>query len=145
MNTNSEKTSDLLTHVSRIASAYIKSHQTPLEDIAIVISKVFQALATIEDNPQGLAARSNKEPAVPVNESVHDDYIVCLEDGKKLQMLKRHLSTTFGMTLDQYKERWSLPHDYPTVSPSYARRRSAIAQKIGLGKNGRRKAHLKVA
>ena len=92
-----------------------------------------------------MTAKAHKEPAVPINESVHDDYIVCLEDGKKLHMLKRHLGSMYGMTLDQYKERWSLPHDYPTVSPSYARRRSAIAQKTGLGTNGRRKAHLKAA
>ncbi len=145
MNTTSEKTKDLLTHVSRIASAYIASHKTPLEDISTVITRVFQALVAIESNPLSLTSNPGKTPAVPVSESIHDDYIVCLEDGKKLQMLKRHLSTTFDMTLEQYKERWNLPHDYPTVSPSYARRRSTIAQKIGLGKNGRKKAHLKVA
>lgn len=145
MNTTPEKTSELLTHVSRIVSAYITSHQTPLEEISLVISKVFQVLSTLESNPQGLTARAQKEPAVPVDESVHHDYIVCLEDGKKLQMLKRHLSTMYGMTLDQYKDRWNLPHDYPTVSPSYALRRSAIATNTGLGKNGRKKSHLKAA
>lgn len=145
MNPTANQTSNLLEHVSRIASAYITSHQTPLEDISTVITRVFQALATIENNPQGLTARSRKGPAVPVNESVHDDYIVCLEDGKKLHMLKRHLGSMYQMTLDQYKARWNLPHDYPTVSPSYARRRSAIAQKTGLGKNGPKKSHLKVA
>ena len=145
MNPTPTKTSNLLEHVSRIVSAYIASHKTPLEDISVVITRVAQALIEIENSPLGLTARTNKEPAVPIKESVHDDYIVCLEDGKKLHMLKRHLSTMFGMTLDQYKERWNLPHDYPTVSPSYARRRSAIAQKTGLGKNGRRKAHLKAA
>ena len=117
----------------------------PLEDLPTVINKVFHALSVIDSNPHSLTSRATKEPAVPINESVHDDYIVCLEDGKKLHMLKRHLGSMYGMTLDQYKERWCLPHDYPTVSPSYARRRSDIAQKTGLGKNGRRKAHLKVA
>ena len=145
MNPTANQTSNLLEHVSRIASAYITSHQTPLEDISTVITRVFQALATIERNPQGLTARAHKEPAGPINESVNDDYIVCLEDGKKLHMLKRHLGSMYGMTLDQYKARWNLPHDYPTVSPSYARRRSAIAQKTGLGKSGRKKSHLKVA
>ena len=110
-----------------------------------MITRVFQALATIENNPKALSSNPGKEPAVPIKDSVSDDYIICLEDGKKLSMLKRHLSTMYGMTLVQYKERWNLPHDYPTVSPSYARRRSAIAQKTGLGKNGRKKAHLKVA
>jgi predicted transcriptional regulator len=145
MNTTPEKTNDILEHVSRIASAYIASHQTPLEEVSEVVTRVFQALATIENNPQALASNPGKEPAVPIKDSVSDDYIICLEDGKKLHMLKRHLGSMYGMTLDQYKSRWNLPHDYPTVSPSYARRRSAIAQKTGLGKNGRKKAHLKVA
>lgn len=147
MNATPNTTSNLLDHVSRIASAYVASHQTPLEDISTVITRVLQALVEIESNPQGLTAKAHKEPAVPVSESVHDDYIVCLEDGKKLHMLKRHLGSMYHMTLDQYKARWNLPHDYPTVSPSYARRRSDIAQKTGLGKNGRKKskAHLKVA
>lgn len=145
MNSAPEKTSNLLDHVSRIASAYITSNKTSLEDISTVVYKIFQAVATIENNPQGLAAKAHKEPAVPINESVHDDYIICLEDGKKLHMLKRHLGSMYGMTLDQYKARWNLPHDYPTVSPSYTRRRSAIAQNIGLGKNGRGKSRLKVA
>jgi predicted transcriptional regulator len=145
MNSTSNQTSNILDHVSRIASAYITSHKTPLEDISAVITHVFRSLSAIENNPQGLTAKAHKEPAVPISESVHDDYIVCLEDGKKLHMLKRHLGSMYHMTLDEYKERWSLPHDYPTVSPSYARRRSAIAQKTGLGKNGRRKAHLKAA
>ena len=145
MGITSEKTESILAHVSRITAAYITSHQTPLEEISTVITRVFQTLATIENNPQALSSNPGKEPAVPIKDSVNDDYIICLEDGKKLHMLKRHLNTTFGMTLDQYKARWNLPHDYPTVSPSYARRRSAIAQNTGLGKNGRKKAHLKVA
>ena len=145
MNTTPEKTNDILEHVSRIASAYIVSHKTPLEEVSTVITHVFQELTAIENNPQALSSNPGKEPAVPIKDSVSDDYIICLEDGKKLHMLKRHLSSMYRMTLDQYKARWNLPHDYPTVSPNYARRRSAIAQKIGLGKNGRRKAHLKVA
>ena len=145
MNPTPTKTNNLLDHVSRIASAYIASHKTPLEDVSVVITRVVQALIAIENTPHGLTARASRGPAVPINESVHDDYIVCLEDGKRLHMLKRHLGSMYGMTLDQYKERWNLPQDYPTVSPSYARRRSAIAQKTGLGKNGRKKAHLKVA
>jgi predicted transcriptional regulator len=145
MNTTPEKINGILEHVSRIAAAYIASHKTPLEEVSEVVTRIFQALATIENNPQALASNSGKEPAVPIRDSVSDDYIICLEDGKKLHMLKRHLGSMYGMTLDQYKARWNLPHDYPTVSPSYARRRSAIAQKTGLGKNGRKKAHLKVA
>ncbi len=145
MNTTTEQSNDLMTHVSCIASAYISSQKIPLEDISVVIGKVFQALVAMENNPLSLTSHVGKAPAVPVSESIHDDYIVCLEDGKKMHMLKRHLNTTYGLTLDQYKERWNLPHDYPTVSPSYARRRSAIATKTGLGKTGRKTKLLKAA
>ena len=139
MNTTPEKQIGLLAHVSRIVSAYITSHQTPLEEIPAIITRVYQTLSVIENNPHVLASKPRKDPAVPVDQSVHDDYIICLEDGKQLQMLKRHLSTMYGMTLEQYRERWNLPHDYPMVSPSYARRRSAIARNTGLGKSGRKK------
>ena len=145
MTTAPENTHDLLAHVSRIASAYITSHQTSLDEVSNVIGKIYQALATIENNPHGMMNVPRRDPAVAIEDSVHDDYIVCLEDGKQLQMLKRHLSTEYGMTLAQYKERWNLPHDYPTVSPSYARRRSAIARNTGLGKTGRKKSKLQIA
>ena len=85
-----------------------------------------------------------RDPAVAIQYSVHDDYIMCLEDGKQLQMLKRLLNTESGMTLAQYKERQNLPHYYPAVLTSYARRRSAIARNKGLGKNGRKKDEFKV-
>jgi predicted transcriptional regulator len=140
MNTTPDNTSNLLAHVSRIASAYIMSHQVPLEEVSSIIGRIYQTLLAIENNPHVLTTKPRKDPAVSIEDSVHDDYIVCLEDGKKLQMLKRHLSTMYGMTLEQYRERWNLPHDYPMVSPSYARRRSSIARDTGLGKNGRRKA-----
>lgn len=140
MNSTPDNTSNLLAHVSRIASAYIMSHQVPLEEVSSIIGRIYQTLLAIENNPHVLTTKPRKDPAVSIEDSVHDDYIVCLEDGKKLQMLKRHLSTMYGMTLEQYRERWNLPHDYPMVSPSYARRRSSIARDTGLGKNGRRKA-----
>jgi predicted transcriptional regulator len=82
-------------------------------------------------------------PFVPIEDSVHEDYIICLEDGKQLQMLKRHLKTLYSMTLDQYRERWNLPESYPMVAPSYARRRSEIAKNIGLGR-GNKKASMKM-
>jgi predicted transcriptional regulator len=145
MNTTPEKPLGILAHVSRIASAYIASHQTPLEEISSVINRIYQALVAIENNPHVLSSKPRKDPAVAIEDSVHEDYIVCLEDGKHLQMLKRHLSTMYGMTLEQYRERWNLPHDYPMVSPSYARRRSAIARNTGLGKSGRKKSKLKAA
>ena len=103
MNIISEKSENLLAYVSHITAAHITSHKTPLEEIPTVITRVFQTLNAIERNPQGLA-KANKAPAVPVNESVFDDYIICLEDGKKLSMLKRHLNTMYGMTLVQYQQ-----------------------------------------
>jgi predicted transcriptional regulator len=134
--------STLLEHTSRIAAAYVASQKTPIEDISQVVSRIFQSLSEISLNPTGTASRAPSAPAVPIEDSVHDEYIVCLEDGKQLQMLKRHLSTVYGLTLQQYKDRWDLPHDYPVVSPSYARRRSAIAKNTGLGKTGRKKSKL---
>ncbi len=146
MTTNTpEKTLGLLGSVSRITAAYITTHQTSFDDIPSVINRVYQTLIAIENNPHVLTSKPRKEPAVPISESIHEDYIVCLEDGKQLQMLKRHLSTMYGMTLEQYRERWNLPHDYPMVSPSYARRRSAIARNTGLGKSGRKKSKLRAA
>ena len=136
--------STLLEHTSRIAAAYVATQKTPIEDISQVVSRIFQSLSEISLSPVGTASRAPSAPAVPIEESVQDEYIVCLEDGKQLQMLKRHLSTVYGMTLQQYKDRWDLPHDYPVVSPSYARRRSAIAKNTGLGKTGRKKSKVTI-
>jgi predicted transcriptional regulator len=84
---------------------------------------------------EGAAPAERPKPAVPANRSVHTDYIVCLEDGKKLKMLKRHLRTAYGLTPEQYREKWGLPADYPMVAPNYAAQRSEFAKKIGLGRN----------
>lgn len=136
--TDTSNVSELLGHASRIAAAYISNHSISLDEVPVIINRLFQAFSEINRNPHSYKTNAPLAPAVPIEDSVHDDYIVCLEDGKKLQMLKRHLSTVYGMTLDQYKERWSLPMDYPVVSPGYARRRSAIAKNTGLGKTGRK-------
>lgn len=142
--TDTLNVSTILEHTSRIVAAYVASQKTPIEEISHVVGRIFQSLSEITRNPYGMTSRSLAAPAVAIEDSVHDDYIVCLEDGKQLQMLKRHLSTVYGMTLQQYKERWDLPHDYPVVSPSYARRRSAIAKNTGLGKTGRKKSKLSI-
>jgi predicted transcriptional regulator len=83
-------------------------------------------------------AAERPQPAVPVKKSIHPDYLVCLEDGKKLKMLKRHLKTSYNLTPEQYRERWGLPPDYPMVAPNYAKQRSKLAKDIGLGTRGRR-------
>ena len=126
-----------MAHVSRVVAAYIATHKIPLVEIQPLVAAVFNTFSRLETNPYAVM-QSAKEPAVPIHESVQDDYIVCLEDGKRLQMLKRHLSTMYGMTLEQYRERWNLPNDCPMVSPNYARRRRAIAKNAGLGRSGRK-------
>ncbi|MCX7338137.1 MAG: MucR family transcriptional regulator [Alphaproteobacteria bacterium] len=135
---------ELLNFTAQITSAYFSNNGLPLEEIPAVIGKVYQALVDANRGANSLRNRTPLIPAVPIEESVNEDYIVCLEDGKKLQMLKRHLNTVYKMTIDQYRERWGLPSDYPVVSPSYARRRSQIAKNTGLGVTGRRRRGLQV-
>ena len=134
---------EIVAYTTEIISAYLANNEVSVENIPEVTKKAFSAIADITKEAYNLRHRPALTPAVPVEESIHDDYIICLEDGKKLQMLKRHLSTVYNMTLEQYKERWGLPVDYPVVSPNYAKRRSDIAKTTGLGSTGRRK--LKVA
>ena len=100
--------------------------------LPFLIQQVYAALTTLGSAPAQAAERP--EPAVPLKKSVFADYIVCLEDGKKLKMLKRHLMTSYNLTPDAYRERWGLPSNYPMVAPSYAERRSALAKSIGLGR-----------
>ncbi|MES2607517.1 MAG: MucR family transcriptional regulator [Pseudomonadota bacterium] len=136
--TDTSSVSELLGYASRITAAYISNNKTAIDELPAVVTRIFQALSEVCRNPHNYKTGLSLAPAVPIEESVHEEYIVCLEDGKKLQMLKRHLNSMYGMSLEQYKERWGLPMDYPVVSPSYARRRSAIAKSIGLGKTGRK-------
>lgn len=125
-------------HTSRIVAAYVSNRPTSINEIPNITGYIYQAISEIHRNPHMIRTNAAISPAVPIEESVHEDYIICLEDGKKLQMLKRHLHSVYGLTLQQYKDRWGLPNDYPVVAPSYARRRSAIAKNTGLGKTGRK-------
>lgn len=121
----------ILDLVAEIVSAQVSSNPTDPTTIPALIKDVYQALKTA-DLPQ--SEPEKLQPAVPVKRSVFPDYIVCLEDGKKLKMLKRHLQSAYGMTPEQYRERWGLPTDYPMVAPNYAERRSTLAREIGLGR-----------
>jgi predicted transcriptional regulator len=115
---------------AQIVSAHV-SHNTVAPDaLPALIQEVYRTLAEIGREP---AAPERPQPAVPVKKSVFNDYIVCLEDGKQLKMLRRHLKTAYDMTPEQYRERWGLPSDYPMVAPHYAQHRSSLAKKIGLG------------
>ena len=135
---------EVMSYTSEIASAYLANNEVPSDEISATLKKIFLAVVEVSRDANSMKHRPALTPSVPVEESVHDDYIVCLEDGKKLQMLKRHLNTVYGMTIKQYKEKWNLPADYPVVSPNYAKRRSDIAKTTGLGSTGRKKT-LKVA
>lgn len=121
---------DLLAFTTEIVSAHVSNNEIPAADLPKLVQDVYRALAgIIAPEPEV----EQLQPAVPVKKSVFPDYIVCLEDGKKLKMLKRHLKTAYNMTPEEYRTRWNLPADYPMVAPNYAERRSGLAKKIGLG------------
>ncbi len=115
--------------VSKIVSAYVSNNDLPPGDLPDLISTVHEAL----QNPDQ-AALSPPEPAVPIKRSIRPDYVICLEDGRKLKMLKRHLRTAFNTTPAEYRQKWGLASDYPMVAPKYAARRSELAKIIGLGR-----------
>jgi predicted transcriptional regulator len=116
----------------RITAAYLRGNALPAADIASVIGIVHGSLLHLaQPAPQ---QEETQKPAVAIRKSVTAEYIVCLEDGRKLKMLKRHLRTTYGMTPDQYRAKWNLPVDYPMVAPAYAEKRSEFARANGLGR-----------
>ena len=122
----------LITLTSDIVAAHVSNNSVSVDDVSTLITKVFGALAGLG---QAIVVEETlPEPAVSIRSSVKPDFIVCLEDGKKLKMLKRHLMTHYNMTPDQYRARWSLPADYPMVAPNYAEKRRELAKKIGLGR-----------
>ncbi|MGI4940551.1 MAG: MucR family transcriptional regulator [Janthinobacterium lividum] len=121
-----------LGYTAQIVSAHVSNNSVQAADLPALIQQVYTALTSLGSEP-ALAAEK-REPAVPVRKSVFPDYIICLEDGKKLKMLKRHLMTSYDLTPEAYRERWGLPSNYPMVAPSYAERRSALAKSIGLGR-----------
>lgn len=123
---------ELLNFTTDIVAAYLSNNSIPVEEIPQVVNTVYQALNKLSIH--GCAVTDRPEPAVPVKKSIFDDYIICLEDGKKLKMLKRHLKTAYNMTPEQYRERWGLGSDYPMVAPNYAKKRSNLAMQIGLGR-----------
>ncbi len=121
---------NVLGFTAQIVSAHVSNNTVAPDALPALIRDVYRTLAGIGQEP---AVPERPQPAVPIKKSVFPDYIVCLEDGKQLKMLRRHLKTAYGMTPDQYRERWGLPPDYPMVAPRYAQHRSSLAKKIGLG------------
>ena len=122
---------ELLSLTADIVSSHVANNTVAVADLATVITNVFASLSAL-GSPAPVET-PKQEPAVSVRASVKPDHIVCLEDGKKLKMLKRHLMTRYGMTPDTYRAKWSLPADYPMVAPDYAAQRRSLAMKIGLG------------
>lgn len=135
----------LITLTSDIVAAHVSNNNVPLEDLPLLISNVYGALSGLGSAEP--VQEEKPEPAVSVRASIKPDYIVCLEDGKKLKMLKRHLMTHYNLTPEEYRQRWNLPADYPMVAPNYAEKRRELAKKIGLGRkpNARRGRRPKAA
>jgi predicted transcriptional regulator len=128
------KHADLLSLTTEIVAAHLANNSVPAIEIPSLIERVYKSLSSLgTDTPSTSNNSDRPQPAVPIRKSVMPDYIVCLEDGKKLKMLKRHLKTAYSMTPEQYRERWGLPNDYPMVAPNYAKTRSRLAKDIGLG------------
>lgn len=121
-----------------IVASFVANNKVSTDELAELIRSVHKTVAGLS-GASAVAPGEKPKPAVPIGKSVQHDYIVCLEDGKKLKMLKRYLRSTYGMTPEDYRKRWNLPADYPMVAPAYAARRSEFAKKIGLGKGVRRK------
>jgi predicted transcriptional regulator len=133
---DSAKPHDVLSLTAEIVAAHVSNNTVPLADLPALIQQVFHTLSNIGTDAQ---EQPRPEPAVPIKKSVMPDYIVCLEDGKKLKMLKRHLKTAYNMTPEKYRERWGLPSDYPMVAPNYAKQRSQLARDLGLGTKAKRR------
>ena len=134
--TEGPSSGDVLRMTADVVAAYVRNNSLATNDLPGVIDAIHTSLADL--NRDGAAAEPPK-PAVPIRRSVTPEFIICLEDGKKLKMLKRHLRTSFNLTPDEYRAKWRLGPDYPMVAPNYAKRRSEFAKKIGLGQKARRR------
>ena len=135
-NENGETNEMLVTLTSDIVAAHVSNNSVAVSDLPLLINNIHGALAGLMTEE---AEEPAQEPAVSVRQSIKPDYLVCLEDGKKMKMLKRHLMTHYDMTPDDYRRKWGLPSDYPMVAPNYAQKRRELAKAIGLGKKKKRK------
>jgi predicted transcriptional regulator len=133
-NSSAAEKSDLMEYATGIVAAYVGRNQIPQTDLPALIRSVFDALAGVSAPIAEEPVAAALKPAVPVKKSVTDEFIICLEDGAKLKMLKRYLRTHFNLSPEEYRAKWSLPPDYPMVAPNYAQARSEMAKRIGLGR-----------
>lgn len=127
-----ENQRDLVAMAAEIVSAYVSANQVDAQDLPALVRTVHSALLEVSGSGR-TSLDVSQEPAVAIKKSVTPDYIICLEDGKKFKSLKRHLRTRYAMTPDEYRTKWGLPHDYPMVAPNYAKERSNLAKRMGLG------------
>ncbi|MDA5194683.1 Ros/MucR family transcriptional regulator [Govanella unica] len=123
---------ELLALTTEIVSSYVANNSVPVSELGVLIGQVYATLDNL--GAVHVVEEPQLQPAVPIKKSILPDYLVCLEDGRKLKMLKRHLKTSYNMTPEDYRERWGLPADYPMVAPNYAIQRRELAKKIGLGR-----------
>jgi predicted transcriptional regulator len=117
---------------SEIVAAYVGNHNVSTSELAGLIQTVHETVVEISESGAGLSVGRNK-PAIDIDQSIHQDYLICLEDGKQFKSLKRHLMTHYNLTPEEYREKWGLPSDYPMVAPAYAKARSELAKQMGLG------------
>ena len=129
---------ELMRMTSEIVSSFVSNNPVTTDSLPDVIRSVYRTVSGLAGAPEK-ASEEKPKPAVPVSKSVTNDFIICLEDGKKLKMLKRYLRSRYDLSPEEYRRKWNLPPDYPMVAPAYAERRSDFAKKIGLGKGVRRK------
>ena len=126
---------ELLEMAADIVSAYVSNNELKADSLPSLIESVYASVEGLANADVDVDTGPRPDPAVPIEDSLTDDYLICLEDGQQFQSLKRHLRVKYNMTPDAYREKWGLPRDYPMVAPNYAKRRSALAKKTGLGKN----------
>jgi len=130
----SEDKIDYVCLAVNVVSAYVSKNSVPVADLPLLIADVHGALVRVGAGVPAAPVVEAQKPAVPIKKSVFDDFIICLEDGKKFKSLKRHLRTSFNMTPDEYRRKWGLGQDYPMVAPNYAKKRSDLAKVMGLGR-----------
>ncbi len=129
---------EIMRMTTDIVSSFVANNPVPSDSLSDLIASVHKTVSSLA-SPTATQSQERPKPAVPVSRSITDDHIICLEDGKKLKMLKRYLRSHYGMTPEEYRKRWGLPADYPMVAPSYTKKRSDFAKQIGLGKVGGRR------
>lgn len=135
------KNNEIVGLAAGIVAAYVGNNPVPVTNLPNLINEVYRALSgAVDMGGEKSAEDSDLRPAVPVKRSIHPDYLICLEDGKKFKSLKRHLRTHYDLTPEQYREKWNLPSDYPMVAPNYAEARSNLAKQMGLGRSRREAA-----